>query len=838
MAGNSPDKSVQHRQNVAEVMLNAIEKGVAPWQKPWDPNKVRQLPFNPTTENAYQGMNSFWLSMQGYDDPRWMTFKQAQKIGANVNKGEKGTLVERVVHSWKRHAKDEHGNPRFDDDGQEVMETVNYQGGVLVRAVVFNAQQINGIAPYQAPERTFDQIPNVEKIIQSSGVPILHDQSDRCFYRGSKDKIHMVPKEGFEEAYEYYSTVMHEIGHATGHQSRMPRDKGPFGTEKYAEEELRAEMASYLVSTELGLGHYPERHANYVESWMKAIRDDNNALFRAASEAQTITEWVLKPDMRPELEKHAQHAFEAKKTKQDKEVSMEQNGRSEPVKTYINVPFKEKNQAKKLGAKWDKDEKSWYVEGDTGKFTKWMETDNKVSAPQKQIFEKGSEIVYTTSQGLFSTAKLNKTGTLEEIEKEIADKGKLFGINGVMVEAIRKGVDIVNSLEQHEQNHKPTKSQNHKERHYLNVPYEDKDQVKELGARWDRKARSWYAPDGVDGLDRWRPENTQNTAPNISPYQEFKEALEAHGLVIDGEPKMDGTWQRVSVTDDSKGKRSGSYRGWDDGGIPRGLIHNFKESDEAIKWVSTGAKMSEEERIELRREAALQAEKHQKEIEAGYEKVSKKAFGRIINAPEATDAHPYLQKKGVQTFGLKQHSKSGHLIVPMVDTTGHIWNSQTISAEGDKLFQKNGRKQGLFHAIGFDPKSKKANKELVIVEGYATGATIHEATGKPVAVAFDAGNLKPVAQALRTKYPDTNLTIAGDDDHAKKKNAGLTKGRDAAESVKATFVSPELSDEDKANGMTDFNDVHQAHGLEAVTATFKKAAKEQRISEQKSLMAM
>lgn len=838
MSGNSNEKTVQHRQNVAEVMLNAIKKGVAPWQKPWDPNKVRQLPFNPTTDNSYQGMNSFWLSMQGYNDPRWLTFKQAQKIGASVEKGEKGTLVERVVHSWKRHAKDDHGNPRFDDDGQKIMETVNYQGGVLVRAVVFNAQQINGIAPYQAPERTFDPIPNVEKIIQSSGVPILHDQTDRCFYRGSEDKIHMVPKEGFEEAYEYYSTVMHEIGHATGHKSRMPRDKGPFGTEKYAEEELRAEMASYLVTSELGLGHYPERHANYIEGWMKAIRDDHNALFRAAAEAQNISEWVLKAELRPELEKRAQLAFDTKKAKQEKEVTMAPVGEKAPVKTYLNVPYKEKNQAKKLGAKWDKDEKSWYVEGDTEKFAKWLGTDNDITDQNKQVFEKGSEIVFTTPQGLFSTATLNKSGSLEEIEKEIAHKGKLFGINGVMVEAIRKGVDIVQAPEQLDTNHKTTKEQNTKDRQYLNVPYEDKDLVKEMGARWDRKARSWYAPESVDGLDRWRPENTQNTAPDISPYQEFKEALEAHGLVIDGEPKMDGTWHRVSVTDDSKGKRSGSYRGWDDGGIPRGLIHNFKESDAAIKWVSTGAQMSEEERIELRREAALQAEARQQEIEAGYEKVAKKAFGRVVNAPEATDAHPYLQKKGIQAFGLKQHSKSGHLMVPMVDATGHIWNSQSISAEGDKLFQKDGKKQGLFHAIGFDPKSKKAVNEIIIVEGYATGATIHEATNKPVAVAFDAGNLKPVALALKEKYPDSKMTIAGDDDHAKKINAGLNKGRDAAEAVKGSFISPELSETDKSNGFTDFNDVHQAHGIDAIAATFKKAAKEQRIAEQKTLMAM
>lgn len=97
------------RQNVADEMLALIAKGTAPWQKPWDPNKVRSTPFNPTSEKTYRGMNSFWLEMQGYADPRWMTYKQAAAIGAQVQKGQKSTQIE--YWQWTKQ------EPIFNPDG-------------------------------------------------------------------------------------------------------------------------------------------------------------------------------------------------------------------------------------------------------------------------------------------------------------------------------------------------------------------------------------------------------------------------------------------------------------------------------------------------------------------------------------------------------------------------------------------------------------------------------------------------------------------------------------------------------------------------------------------------
>ncbi|NIZ01915.1 zincin-like metallopeptidase domain-containing protein [Thalassospira lucentensis] len=137
-----------------------------------------------------------------------------------------------------------------------------------------------------------------KQILKQGNVPIFHNQNDRAFYRSSTDQILMTYQAAFKGQYEYYATALHELSHATGHGSRMAREFGAFGSKVYAKEELRAEIASYMLTTELGLGHYPKRHASYVGSWMKAIKEDRNALFIAARDAENIRTWIMEPEMR------------------------------------------------------------------------------------------------------------------------------------------------------------------------------------------------------------------------------------------------------------------------------------------------------------------------------------------------------------------------------------------------------------------------------------------------------------------------------------------------------------------------------------------------------------
>ena len=193
------------------------------------------------------------------------------------------------------------------------------------------------------------------------------------------------------------------------------------------------------------------------------------------------------------------------------------------------------------------------------------------------------------------------------------------------------------------------------------------------------------------------------------------------------------------------------------------------------------------------------------------------------DAASDTGASPYLARKGVQAHGLR-FAPDGCLLVPLRDAAGDLWNLQRIAperpAEGtDKLFLKGGRKSGLWHWCG-DPAGAPV---LLVAEGYATAASLHQATGRPVAVAFDAGNLGHVAKALRQRDRAALLVLCGDDDAATEARTGTNTGRvkaeAAARSVRGLVVFPEgLPD-----GGSDFNDMHQAQGLQAVGACVEAA---------------
>ena len=289
------------RDQVVESLIEQMERGTAPWQKPWEPGKVREPSFNPSTGKAYRGINQIWLESRGYADPRWVTYRQAQANGYQVRKGEKGTQIEYWQWSERQPIKDDAGNPVLDPEGKQRYREFKLDRPKVFHAVVFNGTQIDGLAPYVGMEPDFNPVERAEQALSQLGVPIHHDQRDRAFYQPGSDEIHMPPKGWFKGQYEYYATALHEGGHSTGHQSRMAREFGPFGSETYAREELRAEIASFMLTTELGLGHYPERHAPYVKSWMAAIKEDRNILFQAARDAENIRTWIMEPEKRLSL---------------------------------------------------------------------------------------------------------------------------------------------------------------------------------------------------------------------------------------------------------------------------------------------------------------------------------------------------------------------------------------------------------------------------------------------------------------------------------------------------------------------------------------------------------
>lgn len=182
-------------------------------------------------------------------------------------------------------------------------EEVRLERPRVFYAVVFNAGQIDGLPPRVQEEVSWNAIERAEQMLKNSGAVIHFGEHDRAFYRPASDTIHLPDKSQFPEASHYYATALHELGHWTGHSSRLDRDLiHPFGSEGYAREELRAEIASMLLGDELGIGHDPGQHASYVGSWIKSLQDDPLEVFRAAADAEKIHQFVLSLEQQQVLE--------------------------------------------------------------------------------------------------------------------------------------------------------------------------------------------------------------------------------------------------------------------------------------------------------------------------------------------------------------------------------------------------------------------------------------------------------------------------------------------------------------------------------------------------------
>ena len=183
-------------------------------------------------------------------------------------------------------------------------------------------------------------------------------------------------------------------------------------------------------------------------------------------------------------------------------------------------------------------------------------------------------------------------------------------------------------------------------------------------------------------------------------------------------------------------------------------------------------------------------------------------------AKPAPDSHPYLARKGVQAHGLRVDA-DGRLLVPVRDRAGELQSLQYINADGEKRFLPGGRVSGGHFAIG------KVSGTVCVAEGFATAATIHEATGHPVAVAFNCGNLEAVARALREKLPKARLILCADDDAWTDGNPGLTKATEAARAVGGLLAVPDFG-ADRPEKATDFNDLAQHRGADVVQGVHRQ----------------
>ncbi len=281
---------------VTARIIESLTAGIIPWAKPWKGN-VSNNPFprNFRTGAPYRGANVLILWSSSYTSPYWLTYKQAQGLGGNVRKGEKGTQI----LFWKISKRDPKGTKPTEAEGKDEKDRKSF----FCRAyTVFNVEQCDGL---KAPEAiaAFPEVPQDERceaiVTEWADRPRLeldNAHEGRAYYRPRTDSVHMPTRNRFVDAPHYYATLFHELIHSTGHESRLERTFGAtFGDDLYSKEELVAEVGSSFLCAIAGITNErtEQNSTAYIQNWIAALKGDSRLVVAAASAAQKATDAIL-----------------------------------------------------------------------------------------------------------------------------------------------------------------------------------------------------------------------------------------------------------------------------------------------------------------------------------------------------------------------------------------------------------------------------------------------------------------------------------------------------------------------------------------------------------------
>ncbi len=277
---------------ITEKMIHALESGTAPWTRPWKVTRDA-APVNALTGKPYRGVNALNLSWHalsmGLLDMRYATFKQAKEKGWKIRGGSKGLPILKFVPVEKK------------EKEEREEESPGHSGDLLIPKVyfVFGASDLEGIPALEEKPKPADWSGKAEEIrtrlSTALGVPVNHG-GGRAFYSRTDDRIQMPVEGNFKGEKSYLGTLLHEFGHATGHEKRLNRSFGSYGDPNYAFEELVAEMTSLFVAMSTGISpaedHF-QNHAAYIRSWIEVLEKDTKALVRASKLAQTACDLLI-----------------------------------------------------------------------------------------------------------------------------------------------------------------------------------------------------------------------------------------------------------------------------------------------------------------------------------------------------------------------------------------------------------------------------------------------------------------------------------------------------------------------------------------------------------------
>jgi len=278
---------------ITDKIIAELEVGRVPWVQPWGKAAAKAplaMPKNASTSRTYSGINVLllWGAVieRGFSGQSWLTFRQALSLGGNVRKGERGTTV---VYADRFVPEDEKRRARETGEDAQAIP-------FLKRFTVFNTDQCENLPDDVAttappvPDGLIE--PVVEALIKATGID-FRIGGNRAFYMPAHDYVQVPPPQAYFEPVDWHRTALHELGHASGHESRLNRDMtGSFGSKRYAFEELIAEINAAFCCASLGIAP-TVRHADYIGSWLEVLREDDRAIIRAASQANKAADWLL-----------------------------------------------------------------------------------------------------------------------------------------------------------------------------------------------------------------------------------------------------------------------------------------------------------------------------------------------------------------------------------------------------------------------------------------------------------------------------------------------------------------------------------------------------------------
>ena len=753
-------RSKRYVEQVAETFVERLKDGTAPWLKPWAPGEGPDQPVNATTGRPYRGLNSLYLSMVApSDDPRWCTMKQANGLGGHVRKGEHGQLVRFWKFRDRQLVRDEGGTPLLDADGKRQYRNVELERPKAFHAFVFHASQIDGLEAYRRPpvqERSWEPVQEVQKLVEAAGVPIHHDQRDRAFYRPGTDSIHLPQQGQFATREAYYATALHELGHATGHETRLNRGFGTYGDPEYAREELRAEIASYMLGTELGVGHDGSQSAAYVASWIRTLEDEPQEVYAACRDADRIVGFL-------------------QGLAQEREQTVEQSPeRGAEVATPLEVPFSDNAAVKALGAKWDRTTRQWYApEGKPlAAFAKWV--------PGQQVERDDAE----PSGRNEASPALAESKTRLAVPYAEKDEAKRLGARWdrhARVWYAAEGADLAplrKWLVAPEQS----------------VPASGQDVVTEFAAFLKESGLVLDGPPLMDG--------------------------ERHRVAVEGgrAGATDGAY--VGYLDGRpagycKNWKTGEERRWSARQeVAREDIEAVR-SEVAERRAERDAAREAEYEAAAKRAAGVFAglrpatSAHPYLAKKGLDAVTQSGCGARVGGkgdlvvPMSDGEGRIWTYQSIGENGFKHLMKGGRM-----SGCHHV-----IGKLEEENVRRPDREDPTVPREYPDPDAEL--REVWVTTGFGTGAVIHAATGQPVVCAISDANLPQVAEAMGERYPDHRIVVLGDDDRHQERNSGREKAERAAAVSNGIAVFPRFGPRETGKDYTDFADVARARVEEA-----------------------